>query len=87
MMIFLCPPSFFFSFQYTQQVLRNRAANGPIDPLDTLHHCLGNLINSIVFGKTYEEEDQIWKWLRHLQEEGVKQIGVAGPLNFLPFLR
>ncbi|XP_061940168.1 cytochrome P450 306a1 isoform X2 [Apis cerana] len=68
-------------------VLRNRAANGPIDPLDTLHHCLGNLINSIVFGKTYEEEDQIWKWLRHLQEEGVKQIGVAGPLNFLPFLR
>ncbi|CAK9827142.1 Cytochrome P450 306a1 [Anthophora retusa] len=68
-------------------VLEKRAANGPMDPLDTLHHCMGNLINSIVFGKTYEEDEQVWKWLRHLQEEGVKQIGVAGPLNFLPFLR
>lgn len=48
---------------------------------------MGNLVNSIVFGKTYKEEDEVWKWLRHLQEEGVKEIGVAGPLNFLPFLR
>ncbi|XP_003400316.2 cytochrome P450 306a1 [Bombus terrestris] len=67
--------------------LKNRGANGPIDPLNTLHHCMGNLVNSIVFGKTYKEEDEVWKWLRHLQEEGVKEIGVAGPLNFLPFLR
>ena len=55
--------------------------------MDTLHHCMGNLVNSIVFGKTYEEQDQVWIWLRHLQEEGVKEIGIAGPLNFLPFLR
>lgn len=55
--------------------------------MDTLHHCVGNLVNSIVFGKTYEEDDQVWKWLRHLQEEGVKHIGIAGPLNFLPILR
>ncbi|KAK1122009.1 hypothetical protein K0M31_009857 [Melipona bicolor] len=68
-------------------MLKRRGADEPIDPLDTLHHCMGNLVNSIVFGKTYEEEEQVWKWLRHLQEEGVKQIGVAGPLNFLPFLR
>ncbi|XP_029052407.2 cytochrome P450 306a1 isoform X2 [Osmia bicornis bicornis] len=68
-------------------VLEKRSANGPIDPLDTLHHYMGNFINSIVFGKTYQENEPVWKWLRHLQEEGVKEIGVAGPLNFLPFLR
>ncbi|XP_076242207.1 cytochrome P450 enzyme phantom [Calliopsis andreniformis] len=67
--------------------LGQRSMNGPFDPLDTLHHCMGNFVNSIVFGKTYEENEQVWIWLRHLQEEGVKQIGIAGPLNFFPFLR
>ncbi|KAK0090144.1 hypothetical protein PV325_002569 [Microctonus aethiopoides] len=61
-------------------------ANG-IDPLDILHHCIGNLMNNIIFGKNYDENDKTWKWLRHIQEEGVKHIGIAGPLNFLPFLR
>ncbi|XP_072751870.1 cytochrome P450 306a1 isoform X2 [Anoplolepis gracilipes] len=67
--------------------LKDRATEDGIDPLETLHHCVGNLMNDIVFGKVYKEDDKIWKWLRHLQEEGVKHIGVAGPLNFLPFLR
>lgn len=44
-------------------------------------------MNNLVFGTVYNEDDEIWKWLRDLQEEGVKHIGVAGPLNFLPFLR
>jgi len=48
---------------------------------------VGNLLNDLVFGKVYEENDEVWKWLRHLQEEGVKHIGVSGPLNFFPLLR
>jgi ecdysteroid 25-hydroxylase CYP306A1 len=44
-------------------------------------------MNSLVFGVVYEENDSIWKWLQHAQEEGTKLIGVAGPINFLPFLR
>ncbi|KMQ87452.1 cytochrome p450 306a1 [Lasius niger] len=67
--------------------LKDRATEDGIDPLETLHHCVGNLMNDLVFGKVYEEDDKVWKWLRHLQEEGVKHIGVAGPLNFLPLLR
>ncbi|XP_011339143.2 cytochrome P450 306a1 isoform X2 [Ooceraea biroi] len=67
--------------------LKSRIEADGIDPLETLHHCVGNLLNDLVFGKVYEENDEVWKWLRHLQEEGVKHIGVAGPLNFFPFLR
>lgn len=69
------------------QKLKSRATVDGIDPLETVHHCVGNLLNDLVFGKVYEENDEVWKWLRHLQEEGVKHIGVAGPLNFLPLLR
>ncbi|KAI4461069.1 cytochrome p450 [Holotrichia oblita] len=58
-----------------------------LDPADTLKHNLGSLINSLVFGVSYDRDDKLWKWLLHLQEEGTKHIGVAGPLNFLPFLR
>ncbi|XP_051157558.1 cytochrome P450 306a1 isoform X2 [Leptopilina boulardi] len=58
-----------------------------IDPFHILHHCLGNFINDLVFGITYDENDETWMKLQKLQEEGLKYIGVAGPLNFLPFLR
>ncbi|XP_043499324.1 cytochrome P450 306a1 [Polistes fuscatus] len=67
--------------------LKDRSTEDGFDPNETLHHCVGNLMNDLVFGKTYDEDDRVWTWLRKLQEEGVKHIGVAGPLNFLPFLR
>ncbi|XP_001600763.1 cytochrome P450 306a1 isoform X3 [Nasonia vitripennis] len=65
---------------------RSRGAEG-LDSHSILHHCIGNLMNGIVFGKVYDEDDELWKWFQHIQEEGVKHIGVSGPLNFLPFLR
>ncbi|XP_043683694.1 cytochrome P450 306a1 isoform X2 [Vespula pensylvanica] len=67
--------------------LKERSTIDGFDPNETLQHCIGNLMNDLVFGKTYDENDRVWNWLRMLQEEGVKHIGVAGPLNFLPFLR
>lgn len=69
------------------QKLRIRSTADGVDPMETLHHYMGNLMNDLVFGKVYQEDDEVWRWLRHLQEEGVKHIGVAGPLNFLSWLR
>jgi len=63
------------------------AGSDPFDPSPLLQHTLGIVVYLMVFGKEYEIDDPIWKWLQHLQEEGTKLIGVAGPLNFLPWLR
>nr|AQM57053.1 cytochrome P450 CYP306A2 [Sogatella furcifera] len=52
-----------------------------------LTHSIGNVMNVIIFGREFAYDDPTWKLLKHLSEEGVKLIGVAGPLNFLPFLR
>uniref|UniRef100_A0A182PDH3 Uncharacterized protein n=1 Tax=Anopheles epiroticus TaxID=199890 RepID=A0A182PDH3_9DIPT len=58
-----------------------------INPSSIIHHVLGNLMNDLVFGIKYEKCDETWKYLQHLQEEGVKHIGVSMAVNFLPFLR
>uniref|UniRef100_A0A182M5A0 Cytochrome P450 n=1 Tax=Anopheles culicifacies TaxID=139723 RepID=A0A182M5A0_9DIPT len=57
------------------------------NPAAIIHHGLGNLLNDLVFGIKYGKDNATWKYLQHLQEEGVKHIGVSMAVNFLPFLR
>lgn len=69
------------------QCIEDDGLGTPIDPLPSLRHSMGSVINCIVFGKCWSKEDKTWEWLQHLQEKGTKYIGIAGPLNFLPFMR
>ncbi|XP_024081341.1 cytochrome P450 306a1 isoform X2 [Cimex lectularius] len=57
------------------------------DPHNILLHSIGNVINLVVFGKTWAYDDPQWIWLRRLLADGIKLIGIVGPVNFLPFLR
>ncbi|KAL7641282.1 UNVERIFIED_CONTAM: hypothetical protein RMT77_008420 [Armadillidium vulgare] len=65
----------------------NLCQNDGVDVKSFLLHIIGNTVNGLIFGIHYEEEDPTWVWLRSLLEEGVKLIGIAGPINFLPWLR
>nr|QZM07476.1 cytochrome P450 monooxygenase CYP306A1 [Lasioderma serricorne] len=67
--------------------LENQGQPLRLDPLEALRHSLGSVMNKLTFGKSWSKNDETWKWLQYLQEEGTKHIGISGPLNFLPFLR
>uniref|UniRef100_A0A0A9YSL0 Cytochrome P450 306a1 n=2 Tax=Lygus hesperus TaxID=30085 RepID=A0A0A9YSL0_LYGHE len=72
-------------FEACEMIRRSNGA--PTDPLKVLIHTMGNVMNELLFGIKYQEGDPQWEYLQELAVEGVKLIGVAGPLNFLPFLR
>ena len=76
-----------FRLMHTQGLEREpRSADG-VDLVPGLRHCIGNMVNGVVFGRTYAFDDPTWKWLQHLLDEGVRLVAVAGPINFLPVLR
>lgn len=52
-----------------------------------LTNSLGNVVNEIMFGFKFPPDDKTWQWLRQIQEEGCHEMGVAGIVNFLPFMR
>ncbi|XP_068206864.1 cytochrome P450 306a1 isoform X2 [Palaemon carinicauda] len=59
----------------------------PIEMNETLLHHVGNIMMELIYGKVYSEDDPLWRWQRYMLDAGSKLIGVAGPLNFLPWLR
>lgn len=63
------------------------ASGTPIDLPYMLSDSLGNVVNEIIFGYKYPSDDKTWKWFRQIQEEGCHEMGVAGAVNFLPFVR
>ena len=58
-----------------------------VDPRPVIGHLVGNMMNQLIFGHKYGEEDEMWRRLQHLREEGVKVFGVCGVVNFLPLVR
>ncbi len=49
-----------------------------------MNHDVGNLLNTIVFGRTYEREEPVWLELQRTREAGIRKLNVNNVLNFLP---
>ena len=64
-----------------------KSDGNPINPQKILSHAVGNMLNEVIFGKRYNQDCEMWKWLQEVREEGIKLIGVCGVVNFLPILR
>lgn len=48
---------------------------------------MGNTIYELLFGLSYKKDDHVLDWFLKIQTEAVEYMGVAGIVNFLPFLR
>ncbi|CAK1552156.1 unnamed protein product [Leptosia nina] len=71
------------------ELLKNvkERAEGPVRLPELVTNSFGNVINDIIFGYKFPPNDKTWNWFRQIQEEGCHEMGVAGAVNFLPFLR
>ncbi|CAH2086631.1 unnamed protein product [Euphydryas editha] len=65
-----------------------REASGlPVYLSNMITHSVGNVVNDLIFGFKFPLEDKTWHWFRKIQEEGCHEMGVAGVVSFLPFVR
>ncbi|XP_053625148.1 cytochrome P450 306a1 [Plodia interpunctella] len=85
----------------TREKLEKRIASGVYELLDNIEkagkarmdlahmltNSVGNVVNEIMFGFKFPPDDKTWHWFRQIQEEGCHEMGVAGAVNFLPFVR
>lgn len=71
------------------EILENieKTSDAALDLPHMLTNSLGNVVNEIIFGFKFPPEDKTWQWFRQIQEEGCHEMGVAGVVNFLPFIR
>ena len=58
-----------------------------VDPLDTMSHCVGNMMNQAIFSVRYGRRDPTWTYLQRIAKEGAAKLGTLAPVNFLPLLR
>ncbi|KAJ0180430.1 hypothetical protein K1T71_003834 [Dendrolimus kikuchii] len=65
----------------------DKQTEAPMDLPRIVTNSLGNIVNEIIFGYKFPPEDKTWSWFRQIQEEGCHEMGVAGIVNFLPFVR
>ncbi|KAL4714022.1 hypothetical protein ACJJTC_008376 [Scirpophaga incertulas] len=64
-----------------------KSSGSQVDLVHMVTNSIGNVVNEIIFGSKYPPDDNTWNWFRQIQEEGCHEMGVAGVVNFLPFVR
>lgn len=88
-------------FGFKRDVMQNRILDGIhqcvqeihkntskiLNPAEIITDTFGNIVIDFIFGFKYDWSSEEWKYLKHLQEEGVKLVGVNAGANFLPILR
>ena len=61
--------------------LELNGSRGVITSLDfdsMLEQSIGNMLNVIIFGMRYSEDNPVWNRIQKLRSDGIKELSVAG---------
>ena len=58
-----------------------------LDPSEAVIHYVSNIAGTLILGKLFSRDDEVRKNLIHNLDIIVREAGIGGALNFLPFLR
>ncbi|XP_063917163.1 cytochrome P450 306a1-like [Zophobas morio] len=58
-----------------------------LDPSEAVVHYVSNIAGTLILGKLFSRDDEVRKNLIHNLDIIVREAGIGGALNFLPFLR